>query len=126
MSKASLSLIRWMAFGVVLTSCSWGQSATDENSAPRETVQQRKSRPGAGRDIGSGAANVGTGAAKGAGDLGKGTAKGVGNLATLHPIDAGVSVAKGAGAAGKDMTVGAVKGTGKISRGLGKAVKKIL
>jgi hypothetical protein len=47
-------------------------------------------------------------------------------LATLHPINAGVAVGKGAGAAGKDMTVGAVKGTGKVSRGVGKAFKKIL
>jgi hypothetical protein len=124
--KTSLSSIRWIVFSVFLTSCSWGQYVADENPEPRKTVQQPKTAPGAGRDIGSGAANLGTGAARGAGDLGKGAAKGIGNLATLHPIDAGVSVGKGAGAAGKDVTVGAVKGTAKIGRGFGKVVKKIL
>jgi hypothetical protein len=43
----------------------------------------------------------------------------------LHPIDAGVSVAKGAAAAGKDVTVGTVKGTAKITKGVGKAIRKI-
>jgi hypothetical protein len=55
-----------------------------------------------------------------------GTAKGIGNLATLHPVDAAVSVGTGAGKAGKDMTVGTVKGTAKITKGVGRAIKKIL
>jgi len=44
---------------------------------------------------------------------------------TLHPIDAGTLVVKGAGSAGKDVTVGAVKGTGKVTRGIGRAFKKL-
>lgn len=92
----------------------------------RETKQDRKSSPGAAHDIGSGAGNIGVGAAKGAGDLAKGTAKGVGNLATLHPIDASVSLGKGAVAAGKDVGVGTVKGGAKITKGIGKAFRKIL
>jgi len=52
-------------------------------------------------------------------------AKGVVDLATLHPIDAGVSVGKGAATAGKDVIFGTVKGTAKITKGVGKAIKKI-
>jgi hypothetical protein len=113
-----------MVLGLVIVSCSWAQSNADQNS--RTTVEDRNKEPGAGRQIGGGAATIGTGAAKGAGDLALGTAKGVGNLATLHPIDAGVSVGKGAGSAGKDLTVGTVKGTAKITKGIGKGLKKIL
>ena len=32
---------------------------------------------------------------------------------------------KGAATGGKDVTVGTVKGTGKIGKGIGKAVKKL-
>jgi hypothetical protein len=69
-----------------VSACVWAQS--DSSNHDRA----------AGKEIGSGA-----------GDIGKGTARGAGNLA------------KGAGMAGKDVTVGTVKGTGKI----GKAVKKL-
>ena len=76
--------------------------------------------------IGSGAADIGKGAAKGAGDLGKGTVKAAGDLVTLHPINGGISLAKGAGGAAKDVSVGTVKGTGKIGKGVGRALKKVL
>ena len=46
-------------------------------------------------------------------------------LVTLHPVNAASSLGKGAGVAGKDVTVGTVKGAGKIGKGIGKAVKKI-
>ena len=92
---------RVVAGSLILVSCGWGQ-------------------------IRSGAGNIGTGAVQGARDLAKGTAKGAVNLATLHPIDAGVSIGKGAGAAGKDVAVGTVKGTGKIGKGVGRAIKKVL
>jgi hypothetical protein len=108
------SSVRWMVLGLVLVSSGWAQSNVDHQE------------PGAGRQIGGGAATIGKGAAKGTGDLAKGAAKGVGNLATLHPIDAGVSVGKGAGSAGKDLTVGTVKGTAKVTNGIGKGLKKIL
>lgn len=90
-----------------------------------QSTDERKTDPGPGRQIGSGAGNIGIGAAKGAGDLAKGAAKGVGNLATLHPIDAGVAVGKGGVAAGKDVTVGTVKGSAKIGKGVGRAIKRI-
>ena len=108
-------------FGLAL--CGWGQQPpTEQTSTPSE-----KSRgPGAGRDIGSGAGDVGKGAAKGTGELAKGTAKGAGDLVTLHPIDATAAIGKGAVVAGKDATVGTAKGAGKITRGIGKGLKKIL
>ena len=109
----------------VLAACGWAQSVPDQSSTGDKTAPERKQERGAARDIGGGAGNVGTGVAKGVGDAAKGTAKGAVDLATLHPIDAGVSVGKGAATAGKDVTVGTVKGTAKITRGAGKAIKTI-
>jgi hypothetical protein len=57
--------------------------------------------------------------------LAKGTAKGAADLVTLHPLQAGASVGKGAVVAGKDVGVGTAKGTGRIAKGLGKALKKL-
>lgn len=80
---------------------------------------------GPGKEIGSGAGDLGKGAAKGVGNVAKGTGKGAVDLVTLHPINAAASVGKGAAAGGKDLGVGTVKGTGKIGKGIGKAVKKL-
>jgi hypothetical protein len=104
---------------MTLTACALAQS--ESQSRPDEP----KHEPGAGREIGSGAGDIGTGAAKGAGNLAKGTGKGAVNLVTLHPIDAAASVGKGAASAGKDVSVGTVKGTGKIGKGIGRAFKKL-
>jgi hypothetical protein len=68
---------------------------------------------------------MGVGAAKGAGDVAKGTDKGAVDLVTLHPVDAGVSVGKGTASAGKDVTVGTVKGTGKMAKGVGRAFRHL-
>jgi hypothetical protein len=43
----------------------------------------------------------------------------------LHPISAGASIGKGAATAGKDVTVRTVKGTGKITKGVGRAFKHL-
>ena len=110
---------------LVLVSCIWAQSGEDQSSSPDRPTPAPKQERGAAREIGSGAGNVGVGVAKGAGDVAKGAANGAVSLVTLHPIDAGVSVGKGAAAAGKDVTVGTVKGTAKITKGVGKAIKKI-
>jgi hypothetical protein len=118
--------LQWLVIGLVLVPIGWAQSDADQNPRTPSTMEGKNSQPGAGRQIGGGAATIGKGAAKGTGDLAKGSAIGVGKLATLHPIDAGVSVGKGAGAAGKDLTVGTVKGTGKIAKGVGKGLRKIL
>jgi hypothetical protein len=84
-----------------------------------------KEHRGAGKEIGSGAGDIGKGTAKGAGNLAKGAGKGTLDLVTLHPINAATSLGKGAGTGGKDVAVGTVKGTGKIGKGIGKAIKKI-
>jgi len=113
-------------FALMLALSVSGQSGQAENATTvQKRVEERKPEPGAGREIGSGAGTIGTGAAKGTGNLAKGTAKGAVDLVTLHPLDAGASVGKGAAAAGKDVTVGTVKGTGKIAKGVGKAFKKL-
>lgn len=102
---------------LALAACAWAQSD--------EPKGQLKRDPGPGKEIGSGAANIGTGTAKGAGNLAKGTGKGAVDLVTLHPINAATSVGKGAAVGGKDVAVGTVKGTGKIGKGIGKAFKKL-
>ena len=106
----------------------WAQSTQDQTE-PRPVEQkkakEKKPERGAAREIGSGAGNVGTGAAKGAGDLAKGTGKGAVSLVTLHPVDAAANVGKGAAGAGKDVGVGAAKGTGKMVKGVGKAIKHL-
>jgi hypothetical protein len=77
-------------------------------------------------DIGSGAGDVGKGAGKGAQHLAEGTGKAAVSLATLHPIDAAGHLGTGAAVAGKDVGIGAVKGTGKMVKGTAKAIKHIL
>ena len=111
------SFVRGAVLGLALASLCWAQSS--------EEPSDRRVEPGPGRQIGSGAGNIGMGAAKGAGDLAKGVAKGAGDLATLHPIDAGVAVGRGAGTAGKDISVGTVKGSAKIVKGAGRAFRRI-
>jgi len=112
-------MLRLFLLGAVLLSCGLAQTPAGQGVEGRQ-------EPGPGHQIGSGVGTIGEGAAKGAGHLALGTAKGVGKLVTLHPVDAGVSVAKGAGTAGKDVTVGTVRGTGRIGKGIGRGVKKIL
>jgi hypothetical protein len=104
----------------LLALSSWGQSNADSIA-----TQNQKSKPGAAREIGSGAGTVGVGAAKGAGDLAKGTGKGAADLVTLHPVAGGASIGKGAAHGGKDITVGTVKGTGKVTMGIGRAFKHV-
>ena len=79
-----------------------------------------------GSDQESGAGNIGTGAVQGARDLAKGTAKGAVNLATLHPIDAGVSIGKGAVKTAKTLRSARLREPGKIGKGVGRAIKKVL
>ena len=110
--------LRSISFALAFTA--WSQSNPETNPTTAE-----KREPGAGREIGAGAGTIGTGAAKGTWAAAKGTAKGAADLVTLHPIDAGASVGKGAATAGKDVTVGAAKGTGKIGKGIGRVFKKL-
>jgi hypothetical protein len=103
---------------LALAVCTWAQSQPDTASA-------QKHGRGPGKEIGSGAGDIGKGTAKGVGNLAKGTGKGALDLVTLHPINAASSLGKGAGAAGKDVGMGTVKGTAKIGKGIGKGIKKI-
>jgi hypothetical protein len=107
--------MKYMLLILVVSVCAWAQSQPDESKHHR----------GPGKELGSGAANIGTGAAKGAGNLAKGAGKGTLDLVTLHPINAATSLGKGAGFAGKDVGTGAVKGTAQIGKGIGKALKKL-
>jgi hypothetical protein len=77
------------------------------------------------RDLGSGAGDIGKGAAKGAGSAAKGIGKAGVDLVTLHPINAATDLGKGAVSTGKNVGVGTVKGTAKIFRGTGKAIKHL-
>lgn len=87
---------------------------------------ETRKQVGATREIGRGAGSIATGAAKGTGEVAKGAGVGALDLVTLHPIDAGVSVGRGAVVGGADVAVGAVKGTAQITKGVGKAIRKIL
>ena len=114
--------------GLALVLPVWSQSGTGQTTTAetkQKTVQKQKTEPSPGRQMANGAGNVAGGAAKGAGSAAKGVGKGAADLATLHPVDAATSVGKGAAGAGKDAGVGAVKGTAKITKGLGRAIKHI-
>jgi hypothetical protein len=108
MARLQISL----SLGLALSLCAFGQT-TDQH------------QPGPGREIARGTGDIGVGVAKGTGNLAKGAGKGALDLVTLHPIDAGVAVGKGAVGAGKNVTAGAVRGTGKIGKGVGRAFKKL-
>jgi hypothetical protein len=108
-----LTLMTYFWLVLILAGCAWAQS------------DEPKHEPGPGKQIGSGAGNIGAGAAKGAGNVAKGAGKGAVDLVTLHPVNAAASVGKGAVVGGKNLTVGTVKGTGKIGKGIGRAVKKL-
>jgi len=96
------------------------QPAPQGNAAPAQ--QQGRS---AGGEVGSGAGDVGKGAAKGVGNVAAGTGKGAVDLVTLHPINAAGAVGTGAAKGGTNIVKGTAKGTGKIVKGTGKAIKHI-
>jgi hypothetical protein len=109
---------------LALSPASFGQST--QTGIPPKTEKARKPEKGTAADVGNGVGTAAGGAAKGAGSAASGAAKGAGDLATLHPIDAGAAVGTGAAKAGKDVTVGSVKGAGKVGKGVGHVLKKIL
>ena len=76
-------------------------------------------------DVGSGAGDIGKGVGKGAGSAAKTAGKTAADVATLHPINAATDLGKGAVVTGGHVGAGAVKGTGKILKGTGKAIKHI-
>jgi hypothetical protein len=113
-------------FALALASLSFGQSQQTDTPVKKEKVKKHKPQKGTAADVGSGVGTAAGGVAKGAGSAASGAGKGAVDLATLHPIDAGAAAGTGAVKAGKDVTVGSVKGAGKIGKGVGHALKKIL
>jgi hypothetical protein len=113
---------------LALASVSFAQSAQHEfpGQQHEKATKSKKHGKGTAALIGGGAGSVVSGVAKGAGSVATGVGKGAVDLATLHPIDAGAAIGTGAFKAGKDVTVGSVKGAGKIGKGVGHAVKKVL
>jgi hypothetical protein len=110
----------------VIASPAWSQSTGNQTPASEpEKVSKKKAKRGPAGDVGSGAANIGTGAASGAGSAATGAAKGAADLGTLHPIGAASAVGSGAAKAGTSVAVGTAKGTAKIGKGVGRAFKKL-
>lgn len=108
---------------LLLPAASVAQSLADNAGA--QTQKSKRPRKGTAAEVGSGVGTTASGVARGAGSAAVGVAKGAGDLVTLHPIDAGAAVGKGAAHAGKDVTVGTAKGVGKIGKGIGHALRKI-
>src|SRR5580700_5302565 len=98
--------MKYMLLAAFLAVSAWGQPQSDDHQAAQ------KHGRGAGKEIGSGAGDIGKGTAKGAGNLAKGAGKGAVDLVTLHPVNAASSVGKGAVVGGKDVAVGTANGTG--------------
>jgi hypothetical protein len=115
-----------LIFALALASSAFSQSPQTDTRVRKEKVRKSKPHKGAASDVGNGLGTAGGGAARGAGSAATGAGKGAVDLATLHPIDAGVAAGTGAVKAGKDVTTGSVKGAGKIGKGVGHALKKIL
>jgi hypothetical protein len=95
-------------------------------AAQADTNKRAHTRTSAKHDVGSGAGDIGKGAAKGLGSAATGAGKAAIDLATLHPIGAATDLGNGAVSTGRNVGVGALKGTGKMLRGTGKAIKHLL
>ncbi len=117
---------RAVVFAAVLGLSSLAFAGSTPDDPPAKTQKSKKAKKGAAKEIGSGVGTAAGGVAKGAGSAAVGVGKGAVDLATLHPIDAGAAVGTGAVKAGKDVTVGSVKGVGKVGKGVGHALKKVL
>jgi hypothetical protein len=106
-----------------------GSLASAQKDEPANDTEQTHAKhshsKSAKHDIGSGAGDIGKGAAKGAGSAASGAGHAAADLATLHPVNAATDLGKGAVGTGKNAGVGAAKGTGKIIRGTGKALKHV-
>lgn len=112
--------IRLFSMAVLISGLASAQTTSSE-PAPKHP----KKHTSAGRDIGSGAGDIGKGPAKGAVRAGVGTGKAALDLVTLHPLNAATDAGKGAVSAGKSVGIGAAKGSAKIVKGAGKALKHL-
>jgi hypothetical protein len=99
---------------------------TPQDAKVDTSAKDAKVHTSAKHDVGSGAADVGKGAAKGVGSAAAGTGRAAGDLVTLHPVHAAGDLGAGAVKTGKNVGSGTVKGTGKMLKGAGKAIKHLL
>src|SRR5579863_9108491 len=124
-------VIRWwpmktLIICLALVMAAFAQSSPDDTNAQQpHSAKPKKPKKGAASEVGSGAGSIAGGTAKGAGHAAQGVGKGVADVATLHPVDGAAAIGTGAAKAGKDVTVGTVKGVGKIGKGVGHALGKI-
>jgi hypothetical protein len=124
--KLTIGLICSLALSLATASLGFGQSSTDQGSAPpKETARKVKKSQGPGKEMGEGGKDIGKGAAKGSTDLAKGVGGGAGKLARGHVSSAGASVGKGGAGFGKNVGVGTAKGTAKVGKGIGGEFKKL-
>jgi hypothetical protein len=123
-----MSCLRYLIVVAVAAGCAFAQTAPDDmpkDSRPPAKVKQQKPRQSPGREAAGGAGNIAGGAAKGAGHAAAGAGNAAVDLVTLHPINAAGSAGRGAANAGKDVGVGTVKGTARITHGVGRALKHL-
>jgi hypothetical protein len=110
---------RLFAAGILITISAFAQ--TSDTKDAKSKAHNRGSK----HDLKSGVGDIGKGAGKGAISAAKGTGKAAGDLVTFHPVNAATDLGKGAVGTGKNVGVGTVKGTGKIIKGAGKAIKHL-
>ncbi len=110
---------------LVLSQLAFAQ-APSQTATKTKPAKAKKPQKGSASQIAGGVGTAAGGVAKGAGSAATGAAKGAVDLATLHPLNAGAAIGTGAAVAGKDVAVGSVKGAGKVAKGVGHAIKKIL
>jgi hypothetical protein len=110
--------VRLFSLAILLTGIATAQTSPPPAAPPAAAQPARqpagKKHSSAGHDIGSGA-----------GDIGKGAAKAALDLVTLHPINAATDLGKGAAGAGRNAGTGAVKGSGKVLKGTAKALRHL-
>ncbi len=124
-AKALLILVVFFGWSVLLSGQVPETRTTAQPPQAATTIATKHRRSAVG-DIGSGTGDVAKGLGKGAGNVAVGAGKGAVDLVTLHPLNAAADIGKGGVSAGKNVAVGTVKGMGKIARGTGTAIRKIL
>ena len=127
------NIVRAAPLVILAAGLSFSQSGDPNQSATQNSSDQtgkhhkdKKKSRSAGGEVGSGAGDIGKGAAGGAGNVAGGVAKGAADVVTLHPIDGAVAAGTGAAKGAKDVGEGTAKGTGKIVKGIGKGIKHVL
>jgi len=126
-TRHSVILAMAILVGICAAKAGAAPAASQDQETSNQAVQKHhkkndKKDVSPPKEAGKGGEDIGKGVGKGAGSLAKGTAGAAGDLVTLHPVDAGASLGKGAVGLGKDAGVGTAKGTAKIGKGAGRGV----